>query len=232
MVLEYPDYRSTSVNECEVTLILSKNPERQILVQRVDTGAVYRLCLNSQGQLCYLEGNNKKLFPVNSRNFVMHADGQLSTPENCPPQVTVADEAPVPQATAMDLHQFIRGFNAFVEHTARVREDAPVVRKAKDPEFVETLQANFRVVVPADYQLETLAVKYIVAITNSITDLKNDVLPKTNYRVGKLETVGFIKDVPGLLQIILDGLDQAGFGYSYVQTGGAYLRFTVWLEYE
>lgn len=240
-------YRTSSINEFEIVNSLRQTPNREIKVTQLSTGRIFRLCLNSCGQLCYMDGNNKRLMPNDTTDFEIYEEavqpdqgqnseiaGATKRQLDTPLTVDTAErmnEGPVSlPPTSMDILHFIRGFNAFVEHAATVREKAPQAPNPAKIEVVEELKTNFRVVVPPDYQLEDLAIQYVIAITTSITDLKTKVLPKTSYEVDKFTTTGLVKDIPGLMPIIQDALEKAGYGYSFVPTGGAYLRLTAWLE--
>ncbi len=231
------------LNDFKLAEILEKDPTRVIEVINRKNGKTYRLCLNSHRQLCYRDGNNVRLLPTNSADFELVEDEQALLPD-FDPTVRLSVDSPLTSVehsdscrapvslppTSMDILNIVTSFNRMVDGLAARREpDAPPPPK-KVPEVLEKLQTNYRVLVPSDYEINDLAAKYVVAITQSIIDLKLKVLPKANVQVGKLLTTGLVKNLPGLLPLIEEALQASGYEFEEAPPNGSYLRLTVWLE--
>jgi hypothetical protein len=237
---------SPVINELQLIDILLRDPTRKIEILHRKTGKTYRLCLNSFRQLCYRDGNNVKLLEKSEDFELVEEDDPILPPTDTSAGVRLSridplddrnySERPSSQPvsippTSMDILSWINNFNRMVDGLASRKEPTPP-EPEKEPEVLIELRTNFRVPVPAEYDLNDLATKYVVAITQSIVDLKVKILPKANYQVKRLITSGLVKMVPGLMPLVERALKEAGYEIELLPPNGAYARLTASLDNE
>lgn len=233
---------ASTINKLELVNTLLRDPTRAIEIINRKSGQRFTLCLNFTNELCYRDGNNIRLLK-NTNDFELVEDeaaaveieksGTMLSVSTAPDDAdkcehTVNGPASIPP-TSMDIVQWIRRFNTMVDGLATRRERAAAPPEQKK-ESSEPLMTSFRVSVPLEYELNDLAAKYVVAITGSILEMKKDVLPKMKFPVGKLQTTGLVKDIPGLMPMIEEALKAAGYSYDVTVTAGKYLRMNVWMK--
>ncbi len=224
-----------AVNGMELSRILKAHPELNLMVQNLKTGVIYKLVLNMEGELCYLDGKSK--WTISAREECKYAlleeslkqIESLAQGEPQPEDVKISVDRTIAHSR-LDTYTLIRGLNNFIESVAtfgKVEIGLPEGLYGNLCTPIATV--DFHLIAPAFIEIKPLARQYFLLIRQRLQQLE-DQLNKQGIFADKILTKGLVKNVPGLRSELENRLRSARIHYAIIEGNDAFFRLEAWKE--
>jgi hypothetical protein len=230
-----PETPAWAVNGMTLKPLLKSNPELDLRVRHLKSGTIYRLALNSEGQLSYIDGTRKwTISYAEEDNFALTEESLkqielLSSPARKDGPADHQEDSVIKESR-LDTYTLIRGLNNFIDSIATAHQvDFELPEGIYGDLCTPIATVNFQLTVPSFIEAKSLARQYFLLIRRRLQELE-DKLDKQVICATRLLTKGLVKNTPGLRDELEKRLRSARIHYAVMESNGDYFRLEAWKE--